>query len=197
MESQKKQYCKRRIYFIEKSFQARFILKFCLIVITSGLLTVGVIYLLALQSTTVAFVNSRVVAKSTADFILPMLIQTVVIVLVFAALATVAVTLFASHKMAGPLYRFKETMDALGEGNFVGDFKIRELDQLQDFAKAFDEMIKKIRTQIISIKQDSDGIKKKLEDISDGDVSEPKKQQLKELKTVSDELNKTISQLKT
>lgn len=197
MNKPKGQCQKRRIYFIEKSFQARFILKFCVIVACGGLLTIGIIYFFAKQSTTVSFVDSRAVVKSTADFLMPILLQTVIIVMIFVSLATIAVTLFVSHKMAGPLYRFKEVMDALGEGDFLSDFKIRKPDQLQDFAVAFNDMIKKMREQINTLKEASQTLQKKLDSISESDVPSQKKANLNELKNISAELNKTISRLKT
>jgi len=81
-KSETKRHVRRKNYFIDKSFQTRFILKFCSLVIAGGLLTVGLLYCLARQSTTVAFMNSRVVVKTTADFILPILIQTAAIVVI-------------------------------------------------------------------------------------------------------------------
>lgn len=188
---------RRRIYFIERSFQAKFMLKYCLIVFFGGLLTVGITYLLALQSTSVLIENSRVVARNTADFILPILLQTVAIVMAFVILATVAVTLFVSHKIAGPLYRFKKVMQSLGEGDYHSDFHIRELDQLQGFADAFNEMILKMRSQINMIKEASSAVQKKLDALSEGDISEQKKQYMRELKNIFAELNRTLSRLKS
>ena len=197
MPKPKAEHEKRKVYFIEKSFQTRFILRFCIIVALGGLLTIGIVYLLAMQSTTVSFVNSRVVVKTTAEFILPLLIQTVLVVMIFVSIAAVALTLFISHKMSGPLYRFKEVMDAVGEGDYLSDFKIREADQLQAFASTFNEMVRKMRSQINTIKNVSGALQKKLDGISEGDVSQNKKQYLNDLKNISQELNKTVSGLKT
>ncbi len=153
---------KRHIYFIEKSFQAKFIMKFCSLVVFGGLLTIGLLYLWAAKATTVSIVNSRVVVTNTANFILPLLIQTVIIVTVIVAMAAVAVTLFMSHKIAGPLYRFKKIMEALSEGDFLNHVKIRKSDQLQDLAKIFDEMIAKNRTKIKALKTDLSVFNEKL-----------------------------------
>jgi len=188
---------KRRIYFIEKSFQARFILKFCALVAIAGLLTIGILYLFALHSTTVSIVNSRVVVRTTADFILPILIQTVVIVTLVLCLATIAVTLFVSHKIAGPLYRFKKAMQALAEGNFSSDFRIRHLDQLQDLAEAFNAMIVKIRTDLKSLKDNFRSLKEKLDNLSEEEVSEHKRPYVGELKKIVDELYKITHYFKT
>ena len=109
---------KRRILFIDKKFQARFIVNFCSLVAIGGVVITGLLYLLTMRSNTVSFVNSRVVVQSTADFLLPLLVQTVCIVMIIIGLFTVVVTLLVSHKIAGPLYRLKKVINTLGEGDF-------------------------------------------------------------------------------
>ena len=187
---------RRRIYFIEKKFQTKFILKFCALVAAGALLTIGILYILALKSTTVSIVDSRVVARSTSDFLLPILIQTVVIVMILVGLATMAVTLFVSHKIAGPLYHFKKTMEDLEEGNFSLDFRIRCLDQLKSLAEAFNAMIVKTRKQVNLIKTNFLLLKEKLDSLSQDEVAEHKKAALAELKNISKELERIINYFK-
>lgn len=188
---------KRRVYFIEKKFQAKFILKFCALVALGGLLTIGLLYLLAMRSTTVSFVNSRVVVRTTADFLLPVLIQTVAIATIIVGLATIAVTLFVSHKIAGPLFRLKKVMGELENGDFSADFHIRHLDQLQDLATAFNEAIRKIREKIQALKDGLKVLKDGLDDISENEIAESKRSLLAELKEAAEELNKASRYFKT
>lgn len=196
MEEAKRTY-KRRNYFIEKKFQTNFILKFCTLVAVGGLLTIGILYLLAMKSTTVSVVNSRVVVRTTADFILPILIQTVVIVTIIVSLAAMIVALFVSHKIAGPLYRFKKVIQALTEGDFSSDFRIRHLDQLQDIADVFNKMIARVRSELKSLKDNFYSLKEKLDNISEQEISEHKRAIFSELKRISQELNKIINYFKT
>ncbi len=195
MDSQNPQHA-HRIYFIEKSFKTKFILRFCALVAAGGLLTIGIIYILAMRSTTVSVVHSRVIVETTADYLLPILIQTVLIVMIFVSLGVMAVTLFVSHKLSGPLYRFKEVMDAFGDGEYLSDFNIRELDQLQDFAAAFNEMINKLGGHINELKDSGISLQEKLASIAEGDIAEQKRQSLKELKETAEKLNKAIANLK-
>jgi len=188
---------KRRIYFIDKKFQTKFILKFCALVALGGLLTIGIIYFLAMQSTTVSILNSRVAVRTTADFILPILAQTVVIVVVIIGLAAIMVTLFFSHKIAGPLYRFKKVMEALEKGDFSSGFKIRHLDQLQDLADTFNSMIARITSELVALKNNFYTLKEKLNSISENEVVEHKRAYLNELKKISEELNRIINYFKT
>mgnify|MGYP001563273476 CR=1 FL=1 len=187
---------RRHIYFIEKSFQARFIMKFCGLVALGGILTIGLLYLWAARATTVSIVNSRVIVTTTADFILPLLIQTVILVTLIMAIATIAVTLFVSHKIAGPLYRFKKILEAMGEGDFLSQVRIRKGDQLQDIAKIFDDMIAKNRVKIKALKADLGIFKEKLSKISESEISEHKRAYLSELKRISSEIDGLISHFK-
>ncbi len=188
---------KRRNYFIDKGFQVKFIVRFCMLAALGGLLTTGIIYYLSMQSTTVAFFNSRAVVRSTADFMLPLLLQTVLVVMVITSLAMIAVTLFASHKIAGPMYRLKRVTESLAKGDFSSDFKIRKLDQFQDLAGAFNNMIAGLRTEITALKKNSASLKENLDNISEQDIAENKKAYLNELKRISGQLEKAADYFKT
>lgn len=188
---------KRRNYFIENNFQAKFILRFCILVGIGGLLTIATLYFSAMHSTSVAIVNSRVVVRTTADFILPVLIQTVAIVTIIIGLATIVLTLLFSHKIAGPLYRFKKVLQQLEGGDFSSGFSIRRLDQLQDVAGAFNSMIKKLREELIQLKNNFITLKEKQDGILEHEVPEHKRPVLNELKKLSEELNKLIRYFKT
>lgn len=137
---------KRRNYFIDKKFQSNFIVKFCILVAVTGLLVMGIIYALAKNATTVSFINSRVVVQSTADFLFPVLIQTFIVTTVLISLATIFFTLFLSHKIAGPAFRFKKVLKALAEGNFRGECRIRKNDSLQDVASSINDMMEDMRS---------------------------------------------------
>jgi methyl-accepting chemotaxis protein len=184
---------RRKIYFIDRKFQANFILKFCALVIVGGIVTMAVLYLCTTQSSTVAFVNSRAVVRTTADFLLPLVIQTVVIVTILIGIAAIAMTLFVSHKIAGPLYRLKKIMEALGEGEISGGFRLRHKDQLQELARSLNETMMKMRSKASALKELAKKLDGALGGISEHDVAEGKaRQELKESKRIVAELEKVI-----
>lgn len=188
---------KRRNYFIDKSFQSRFILRFCLVVFLGGILTIAILYLLAMQSTTVSIINSRVVASTTADFLLPILIQTVIIVTIMTSLATIAVTLLVSHKISGPIFRFKQVMETLGKGDFSQEFHIRHLDQLQDLANEINLMVVTTKRELQQLKFSFTSLKEKLDNIPEQDLPENKRVLLSELKRLAQEIKKKLDYFKT
>lgn len=125
---------RRRRYFIDPVFQMDFILRFCLVVIVSSLLIGIFVFLLSQNSTTVAIENTHVFVKRTSDFILPVLAVTVLVVTAFSAVVVLILTLFVSHKIAGPIYRLKEEIKAVTQGDLTRKFQIRQKDQMQDLA---------------------------------------------------------------
>jgi len=162
--SPKRPRSQRRNYYIDKDFQTKFILKFCSLVALGSLLTVALIYWLARHSTTVGIAQGRVAVHSTAEYLLPLLLQTVFVELVIVSLAAIAMTLFVSHKIAGPLHRFKMMLAKLGDGDFSSSMKLRDGDQLQQVAVAYNEAVEKINGKIKTAKNASslDEVKKTL-----------------------------------
>ena len=163
---------KRRNYFIDKKFQSNFILRFCFLVVATGLALMAILYAIAGKANTVSFVNSRVIVQNTANFLFPLLIQTFVVSTIVVGLAAIVATLFVSHRIAGPLYRFKKVLASLGEGDFSLSCKIRRKDALQDVAAAFNDMITSARQNFDLIDKDLKNLKGKLEA---GDIKEIKK----------------------
>lgn len=142
---------KRRNYLIDPSFQMAFIFKFCIGVIIISLLIGGLVFVLTLNSTTVAIENTRVVVKPSSDFILPGLLLTVLIVAAFSALATFFSTLLLTHRIAGPVYRFKREVGFVKEGDLTRRFQIRRKDSFQDLAGALKEMTEELRNRHIEL----------------------------------------------
>ncbi|MEI7751753.1 MAG: methyl-accepting chemotaxis protein [Candidatus Omnitrophota bacterium] len=163
---------KRKNYFIDKKFQAHFILRFCLLVVVTGTFIMAVLYALSGKATTVSFMNLRVIVQSTADFIFPLLVQTLIASTVIVGLATIVITLFVSHRIAGPSFRYKKVLETLGKGDFSLSCKTRPKDSLKDVATGFNDMIGEVRTKLGHIDKELVVLKGKLES---GDLKEIKK----------------------
>lgn len=144
---------RRRIYFIKKRFQGNFILKFCMLVIVGSIVSGIIIYTMASTTVTTTFEGSRLRIKSTADYILPAVLLSGAVVVVFIGLATVAVTLFTSHKIAGPLYRMEKDVEEVTSGNLTKKFNLRQTDEIKALAESLDKMTQSLRANIAEVKQ--------------------------------------------
>ena len=157
----------RRNYFIDKSFQTRFILKFCVIVVFASVAIGAALIMLSENSTTVAIENTQVSVRKTSDFIFPIMIQTIIIVTIFSAIAVSILSLFASHKIAGPLFRLRREIEKLGAGNLNVNFNIREGDQLKNLAAPLAQMACSLKSKIEEIHIDFIEVGQMVEGISD------------------------------
>ena len=187
---------KRRNYFIDKKFQLMFMMRFSVLVLIGGMLTIAFIYLLGMQSKTVAIQNSRVIVKTTADFILPLLIQAVIAVTIIVGITTGILTLLVSHKISGPLYRFKKVLEALEQGDFSSEFHIRLADQFHELADEINGMIRNTKQKLSGIKNNVVSLKQKLDSLNENDFPGDKRAALTELKKLADEINTLVSYFK-
>jgi len=145
---------KRRHYFIDKSFQTKFIIKFAYIVVLSSAFIAVLLLFFLRNSTTVAIENTHVYVKSTSDFILPVVIQIILWVSVFASLAVIILTLLISHKISGPLYRLKKEIDRLKKGELNLNFNTRSNDQLKNLSQALVDMNTILKDKILFLQKE-------------------------------------------
>ncbi|MFA5275583.1 MAG: methyl-accepting chemotaxis protein [Candidatus Omnitrophota bacterium] len=149
---------RRKIRIVKMEFQRAFILKFCAVIVLSALIILVIVYLLSLSSTTTVFENSRLMIKSTADFVLPLLILSSLVSIVAAGTVTFIITLFISHRIAGPIYRLEKDIEEANNGNLAVNIQVRKKDELQNLAKSLNRMIKFFRGALAELNEELEGI---------------------------------------
>ncbi|MEW6101567.1 MAG: hypothetical protein AB1481_04660 [Candidatus Omnitrophota bacterium] len=143
---------RRRNYFIKRKFQVNFILKFCTLIVIGSFLSTVIIYLLTGKTLTTVFENSRLVIKSTADFILPATLLSSALVVIIIGAFTILITLFSSHRIAGPLYRMEKDIQELSSGNLKIKFSLRDSDELKALAENLQKLAAFFHANISTLK---------------------------------------------
>ena len=69
-------------------------------------------------------------------------------------------TIFFSHKLACPLYRFEKVCHGLIDGNYSEGVYLRKGDEMQNLARLFNEMIKLTGDRIKALRDAPDQTKK-------------------------------------
>ncbi|MFH1868805.1 MAG: methyl-accepting chemotaxis protein [Candidatus Omnitrophota bacterium] len=177
---QKKISNRRKKYYIDKSFQLSFIMKFCALIIITSLLAGVLIYYFNRQTTTVAFEDLKVVVKSTSDFILPIMVQILVIVTLLVGAGTIIVALFTSHRIAGPLYRLRTDLERVKKGDLSFDMRVRSKDQFKRIVSEFNEVRLGLKDSIGDIKKNWSSAKSGLSKINSEIKDEEEKKRLKD-----------------
>ena len=149
---------KRRQLYINRDFQTRFILKFCLILILGGVISIGLTLFNTQETLTSSFTNSKLVIQNTSLAIMPSVIYTTLISTLGIGLIVIMVTLLASHKIAGPMFRFERDIDRIAAGDLKSRIEIRKDDQFQAIANSLNNMIDSLNTKFSDIKRDANAL---------------------------------------
>lgn len=170
---------RRTNYYIKEKFQRNFILKFCLIVLIGSAISGAIIYLMSKSTVTTSFENLRLVIVSTADYILPAVLLSSIIVIVITGIAAIFITLFTSHKIAGPLYRIEKDIEQVASGNLRQEFNLRQGDEVRPIAEGLNLMAVFLRDEVSALKR----MIAELESISaSGNAPQEVREKVKELK---------------
>ncbi len=145
---------KRRQYFIKRDYQFRFILRFCVIIILGAIISTVLLLLFSKGTLTSTFNQSRLVIENTAQAIFPAVFLTNLITLILISLATIAVLLFLSHKLAGPLFRFEKEIKEIAKGDLVKQVRLRKDDQIKEMAESLNFMTTSLRRKLLIIQKE-------------------------------------------
>lgn len=179
---------RRRNYFIKKEFQAKFILKFCILVILTALISAFLIYHFSGRSVTTVFEKSRIKIVPSTTFITPSLIISSLISVVLVGTATIIVVLFISHRIAGPLYKLESLLERMASGDVSFDVHLRRKDEIKELAEAFTEAVHGLNNLLCDAKKES---------IELGSVIKELKVLSEKLPTLPEDIKKDIEKLET
>ncbi len=149
---------KRKTIYIKKDFQIKFIFKFCLILLAGVIISTGLLFFFSQETLTSSFENSRLVIKNTGSAILPVIIMTNLITLGIICIATIIVTLFMSHRIAGPMFRFEKDLEKIKQGDLNVNVNLRKKDQFSDLALAMNDMTQGIHQKVSKVHERIDEI---------------------------------------
>lgn len=147
---------KRRQYYINKKFQAGFILKFILVLVLGGVLSVVITLLTTNSTLTSSYDGARLVIEKTSFAILPSVVITSLITTLVIGIVAVVVTLLVSHKIAGPMYRFEKDIEDIGAGNLQKKIRIRDGDQFVVVAENLNQMVDSLNHQLREVRSEID-----------------------------------------
>lgn len=192
---------RRKNYFIKKEFQTKFILKFCALVALTAVISALLIYLFLSHSVTTVFENSRISIKPSTEFIMPGLIFSSLISVILVSLATIAIVLFISHRIAGPLYKLEKSLERMGEGDVSFDIHFRRNDETKVLSEVFNKSRQRLNSMISDIKKEFKRLAAEIDDIkkiNDKLPSESKeiKKNIDSLENSSNGINERINKFR-
>ena len=146
-------YTKRRNYYIQKKFQTKYLFLTILLLLTYTFIFVIVIF--APYMFTLYF-DYPLAEKAEAAKALLLLHSTIWpgiggVILLFGV-----ISIFISHKVAGPLFRLKKSLSQVTQGDLNIVVKLRKWDGLKDLAEHVNMLIEELRTFVTTSRNDYD-----------------------------------------
>lgn len=154
---------RRKTVFIKKRFQADFSIKFLAIIVIESVLAAGLFYYLSRGTLTAGYSGAVLTIARTRDFFLPTLLLSDLVILAVTALGGMALLVFVSHRLAGPLYRFEKSLGEIAGGDLTHRFSLRENDEmkemgerLNDFSSKMDDAVFAVQDAVAGLEKDAD-----------------------------------------
>ncbi len=143
---------KRNSLLINRSFQLRLIIKFVILNIIIMTLFGILMYLFLNSEVESNFRSAHVTYQNLNDMLFPIILTLSIVNILFSSLIIAVFILVASHRIAGPQYRFLETLENIQERNLTTSTTIRGKDQFQQSSEALIRAESTIRKDLLDMK---------------------------------------------
>ncbi len=120
---------RRRNYFINREYQGRTIFHYFLLVIAGSILFSLVFSLVSSNTISIVYDNYHLKLGTTPDILLGRIFSAQWFFIVVCGAAVILITLFLTHRVAGPFYRFEKSVDAMIRKDISGNIHLRKKDE--------------------------------------------------------------------
>ena len=121
-------------FFIKKNFQGKIVLAVFLAVIIGCLIFIVVFGLFSANTMTISYENNDLRMGSTPAMLLKNALAANWVFLVICGTLLVAAALIGTHRIAGPIYRFEQTLDSMTSKDLSKSIHLRGKDEGKELA---------------------------------------------------------------
>jgi len=157
---------RRRNYFIKKDLQGKYIFSFFIFVILGSIIFSLIFSMLSANTLTIVYENYNLKIGKTPLILLKEILRTHWIFIITAGLGVVVVSMFLTHRFAGPMYRFEKSFEEMIKGNFNFQVRLREKDEGKELAEMMNQFISMISLNVKEMRHLIDEINRNLTDAS-------------------------------
>lgn len=160
---------------IHNDFTLWFQIKYCLVMLMSLATTSLLIYLYFRHGLGESYSAALTTLTQVEDALPVSLLVTFIIQSLLLLLFSIAILLFVSHKIAGPIYRFEHSLRCIDDGDLQHVARTRDSDQVKLMVSALNRLIASLRNKYTSLQ----GIEQELNQIirqqENGESANPQK----------------------
>ena len=149
----------RKVVFIDRHFQGRFILKFLLLLLVGTGLFVLAAYLILDRRFADTYYSAHYTIRSTGELLLPTLLALAAVFIVVLGAAAIVITLYVSHHIAGPLYAIRRYLESVSRGELDFQPRLRLDDQTTALAESLAHALETLNTRLVAIRSAADEVR--------------------------------------
>lgn len=158
---------RRRNYFIKKDLQGKYMFSFFVFVIAGSIIFTLIFSLLSSDTLTIVYENYNLKIGKTPLMLLKEILSAHWIFIIVGGLAVLILSMFLTHRFAGPIFRFERSIDEITNGNLNFQIKLREKDEGKELANKINQMILMFSDNLKEMKKISEEIRNALDSIQE------------------------------
>lgn len=155
---------RRRNFFIKKELQGRYIFSFFVFVIIGSIIFTLIFSLLSSNTLTIIYENSNLRIGKTPLILIKEILSAHWIFIATAGVAVVIVSMFLTHRVAGPIYRFEKSIEEMTRGHFNFKIHLRKKDEGKELAQMINQLIDMLSSNIGEMRRVADEIDSRVEE---------------------------------
>lgn len=140
--------------FIKMRSQFKFVIYFCMSVLIGAVISVAVFYFYTYRELGGSHSQALLTLLGLRQNIPLAMVITGGLVVIFATLAVLLITLINSHEIAGPIYRLERSIESIGGGDFSIRTKFRKHDIVNGLADGINSASESLNAKITDISRE-------------------------------------------
>ena len=152
---------------IKKDLQGKYIFSIFIFVLVGCLLFSAMFALVSRDSMTLSYVNNSLEIGRTPAVLIKEILKTQWILIVGGGIVIVLLSSVMSHRYAGPIYRFENTLKAMTKGDCSVRIHLRPKDDSHDLAELINFYNAALTTDIRALKEAASQLRDQLNQISE------------------------------
>ncbi len=145
---------RRSNYWIKKSFQSRFSLRFAILILLEAALIAFFFFYISKGTLTTGYEGTEVRIENTARYFMGAFAMISMIVAVAMGMVAMLVFIFFSHRVAGPVYHIQKSLWEMTNGNLTYRIRLRKKDELTEVADDVNRTAQFLERKISQMKRE-------------------------------------------
>lgn len=150
---------KRRNYFVKKNYQGRYVFIFFLLVVFGSVVFSIIFSLFSAGTLSISYDNYNLQVGATPLILMKKILAADWLFIVSGGLFVVILSIFLTHRVAGPMHRLEKNLDQMRKGILPGAIVLRKKDDGKELADKINQFNMMLKDRLLAMR----GLNKEME----------------------------------